>query len=134
MVESFDISPRLARRHVGLKLLAAALAFLTWYTIREETSYEQTVRGVTIEIKTPAGWALNGRSTDSADVLLRGSRSDLRGLTREDLRIEADLPKSDASKTNVVLKLSPKNVRAPAGMRALRVVPSTIYLRIEPKP
>lgn len=134
MAETIDTFQRTARRRTGLKLLAMALAFLTWYAIREETSYEQTIRGVSVDVRPPAGWQINAQSADTVDVLFRGSRSDLRGLTREDVRIESELARAEAARTNVVVKLAPRHVRAPAGMRALRVVPSSIFVRLEPRP
>ena len=130
MAEEFETSFRAPRNRTGLKALAIALAGVCWYTIREETSYEQMIRGVTIEIKTPAGWNVTAQTETSADVLFRGSRSDLRGLTREDVQIEVDAPRATAT-TNAVIRLSPRDVRVSAGVRALRVVPSSIGIRLE---
>lgn len=133
MADEFEGVSRVVRNRTGLKALALVLAFICWYMIREETSYEQTIRGVAVDLKAPADFIVVSQSAEYADVLFRGSRSDLRGLTREDVQIEVDLAKSEAAKSNLVLKLSPKHVHAPAGVRALRVVPSSVNVRIGPR-
>lgn len=120
------------RQHAGLKIFAAVLAIVSWYLVREETSYEQTIRGVAINITPPDGWTVHAQSFTHAGVLFRGSRGDLRDLVTGDIEIDIDMRKAEARETSIV-RLAAKHVRAPAGVRALRVEPSAITVNLEKK-
>lgn len=131
MADEFDSVARTFRKRTGLKLLAIILALICWYMIREETSYEQTVRGVTLEIKPPEGWLLRSQNVEKADVLFRGSRSDLRDLLPDDVQVEANVPKQPPNASSAVIRLSTADVHAPPGARALHVMPSSVTVHLE---
>ena len=108
---------RFVRHNARLKLFAFTLALACWYLVREETSDHETIHGITIELTAPDGWTVRSQSAERVSVTFRGSRADLRDLTSEDVRVEADLRKVKAAEA-VVVRLTGKNVRAPAGVRA----------------
>ena len=121
---------RNVRNNAGLKFFALVLAIACWYLVREETSFEQTIHGIALDITPPEGWLVRSQSAAQADVLFRGSRGDIHGLSSENTAIAVDLRKAKPAASNNV-RLSAMDVHAPAGVRALRVEPSAITVKLE---
>ena len=118
------------RSNRGLKLSAAVGAVVLWYAITEVTSFEANVQGVRLEVLLDPGWAVLDRSVDEVDVLFRGSPSDIRYLVRDQIRVEVDLRgQSEAGSRDV--RLGPRKVRAPGGVRAISLDPSEITLSLD---
>lgn len=131
MADEFAGAPRAVGERTVLKMLALVLAFACWYMIREETSYEQTIRGIGVEIKPPPGKAIRLQSVQKADVVVRGSRADIRELASEDLLIELDMRKTAVSDRVATLRMSPKHVHVPPGVRVVHVDPQTVRVEID---
>ena len=130
MADEFEGATRAVGKRAVLKMLAVVLAFACWYMIREETSYEQTIRGVAVEIKPPAERAIHSQSILKADVVVRGSRADIRELASEDLQIELDLRKAAPGERVTTLRMSPKHVHVPPGVRVVHVDPQTVRVEL----
>jgi YbbR domain-containing protein len=118
------------RHNRGLKVAALAGAVVLWYAIREVTSFEAKVQGVQLDVLLDPGWAVLDRSIDEVDVLFRGSPSDIRYLNRDQIRVEVDLRGQSVAGSRDV-RLGPRKVRAPGGVRAISVDPSEITLSLD---
>jgi len=118
------------RHNRGLKVAALAGAVVLWYAIREVTSFEAKVQGVQLDVLMDPGWAVLDRSIDEVDVLFRGSPSDIRYLNRDQIRVEVDLRGQSVAGSRDV-RLGPRKVRAPGGVRAVSVDPSEITLSLD---
>ncbi len=118
------------RNNRGLKLSAAISAVLLWYAIRAVTSFETNVQGVQLDVLLDPGWAVLDRSIDEVDVRFRGSPSDIRYLSRDQIRVEVDLRGQSLAGSRDV-RLGPRRVRAPGGVRALSVDPAEITLSLD---
>ncbi len=118
------------RHNRGLKLVAAAGAVVVWYAISEVTSFEAKVQGVQLDVLLDPGWAVLDRSVDEVEVLFRGSPSDIRYLARDQVRVEIDLRGQSVAGSRDV-RLGPRKVRAPGGVRAISVDPAEITLSLD---
>lgn len=118
------------RHNRGLKLAAVAGAIILWYAIREITSFEAKVQGVQLDVLLDPGWAVLDRSVDEVDVLFRGSPSDIRYLSRDQIRVEVDLRGQSVAGSRDV-RLGPRKVKAPGGVRAISVDPAEITLSLD---
>lgn len=119
------------RNNRGLKAVALLLAVITWYTVREITSFTTVVQDVRLDVLLDPGWAVLDRSVDEVDVLFRGSQSDIRFLNRDQIRVEVDLRGRSVAGAREV-RLGPGNVRSPGGVaRPVSVDPSEITLTLD---
>lgn len=130
MAPDLDAVWRGIRNNRGLKLVALVLAVVTWYWVREITSFTAVVQGVRLHVLLDEGWAVLDRSVDEVDVLFRGSQSDIRYLSREQVRVEVDLRGRSVAGARDV-PLGPANVRAPGSVRAVSVDPAEFSLTLD---
>lgn len=118
------------RNNRNLKLVALLLAALSWYAIREFTSFTTVVRQVHVEVLVGEGWAVFDRSVEAIDVVCRGSQSDIRYLTRDQLKVTVDLRgKSHPGTETIAFK--PKDISVPGGARAISTDPADITLTLD---
>ncbi|HXW07956.1 MAG TPA: CdaR family protein [Vicinamibacterales bacterium] len=116
-------------RHLGLKVLAIALATLLWLTVAGEHEVERTLR-VPLEFRnTPAALEIVGEPPSTVDVRLRGSSTTLSRLEPGEVVTVLDL--SGARPGSRLFHLRADEVRAPYGVRIAQVVPSTLSLVLE---
>ena len=111
--------------------LSLLLAVITWYAIREATSFETVVPDVPLEILHDTGWAVLEQSDDTLDIRFRGARADLEGLARERLRVVVDVQGKRFDGARTLVRLGPENVRAPAGVRAVAVIPDELSFSMD---
>lgn len=121
---------RAIRNNGRLKLISLALAILAWYAVREFTSYTSVVRQVRVNVLLDEGWAVLDRSVEDVDVLCRGSQSDIRYLTRDQVRVEVDLRGRSVPGT-IEVPLKPQNVKISGGARAVSVDPPELTLTLD---
>jgi YbbR domain-containing protein len=107
-----------------LKLLCLLLAFGTWQGIRESTSYEAVVADVPVSITTGEGRAVLSKSADAVTIRFRGSREDLRFISRDQISLRVHLSGRDRLRQTV--KLTPRHVEASAQAHAVQFEPSEI--------
>jgi YbbR domain-containing protein len=130
MAPELDALLKAARNNRGLKLVALVLAVITWFTVREITSFTTVVQDVRLDVLLDDGWAVLDRSVDEVDILFRGSQSDIRYLSRDQTRVEVDLRGKSVAGSREV-PLGPRNVKVPGGVRAVSVDPSDITLTLD---
>ncbi len=116
-------------RHLGLKILAIALASLLWLTVAGEHVVERSLR-VPLEFRNiPVAVEIVGNTPDSVDVRLRGSSAVLSRLQAGDIVAVLDL--SAARTGSRLFHIRSDEVRAPFGVEVAQVVPATLGLELE---
>jgi YbbR domain-containing protein len=116
-------------RHLGLKVLAIALASLLWLTVAGEHLVERGMR-VPLEFRGKAPeLEIVGDPPTSVDVRISGSSALLGRLDPGEIVAVLDL--STARPGPRLFPLRAEEVRAPYGVRVVQVVPSTLALEIE---
>jgi hypothetical protein len=115
-------------RHLGLKVLALALALILWMMVSEET----VDRGLRVPLEMqqfPSGLQVKGELPSTLDVRVRGASGVLGRLTPGD--VVAVLDVGDAREGRQQFQLTPEKVRAPFGVQVIQVSPDTIAMVFE---
>lgn len=116
-------------RHLGLKVLAIALASLLWLTVAGEHVVERSLR-VPLEFRNiPTQLEIVGDPPGTVDVRLRGSSTLLSRL--EPGEIVAVLDLGSARPGSRLFHLRNDEVRTPYGVEVAQVVPGTIAINLE---
>lgn len=116
-------------RHLGLKLMAVALAALLWLIVAGDHLVERSLR-VPLEYRNiPAELELVGDPPTDVDVRLRGSSALLGRLEPRDIIAVLDL--ASARPGSRMFHLRSDEVRAPYGVEVAQVVPSTVAVDLE---
>ena len=116
-------------RHLGLKVMAVALATLLWLIVAGDHLVERSMR-VPLEFRNiPSAIEIVGEPPTSVDVRLRGSSALLSRL--EPREIVAVLDLGSARPGSRMFHLRNDEVRAPYGVEVAQVVPGTIALEME---
>lgn len=113
-----------------LKLLSVAFAVTLWAFVSSEDKGE-AVYTVPLDLTDrPAGAEVTSVGVETLVVRVQGLRSALARLREEDLRAEVSL--RDVPPGRFVVKVGPRNVRTPRGVRVVRVTPSQVQGMLEP--
>lgn len=116
-------------RHLGLKILAIALASLLWLTVAGEHVVERSLR-VPLEFRNiPEALEIVGNAPDSVDVRVRGSSAVLSRLQSGEIVAVLDL--STARAGSRLFHIPHDAVRSPFGVEVAQVVPATLALELE---
>lgn len=122
-------SERTARR--WFRVLALILAVSAWVVTREAISLETIIYDIPVTFLMDPGWAVLDHSDSSVDIRFRGSRGDLAGLKRDDIKVTVDVRKARESRARQVISLRPSNVRAPGSVRPVLIEPAQITLSMD---
>jgi hypothetical protein len=116
-------------RHLGLKVLAIALAVVLWLTVSGEHVAERNLR-VPLEFRNvPERLEITGETISNVDVRLRGSSAILGRLDPGEVVAVLDL--SGGRPGSRLFHLRNDQVRTPFGVEVAQVIPSTISLELE---
>ena len=116
-------------RHLGLKIVAVALAALLWLIVAGDHLVERSMR-VPLEFRNiPNELEIVGDPPTSVDVRLRGSSSQLARLEPREVIAVLDL--SGARPGSRMFHLRNDEVRAPYGVDVSQVIPGTLALDLE---
>jgi hypothetical protein len=116
-------------RHLGLKVLAIALATLLWLTVAGEHIVERSLR-VPLEFRNiPPQLEIVGNPPDTVDVRVRGSSALLSRIQAGEIVAVLDL--STARAGSRLFHIRSDEVRAPFGIEVAQVVPPTIAIDVE---
>jgi YbbR domain-containing protein len=116
-------------RHLGLKILAIALATLLWLTVAGQEVVERALR-VPLEIREkPENIEIVGDPPGAVDVLVRGSSTLLSRLEVGEVVVVLDL--STARPGSRLFHLRTDQVKVPYGVEVVQVVPGTLSLEVE---
>lgn len=113
-----------------LRLLSLVLAIVVWYSIKENISFVSELPSVPVSIELPANWAILEKSADTVKVQFRGTREDIRDLTRDQVRIQYSFV-GELDKGEKVIVLEPRHVITTTGAKPLYIKPSRITLRLD---
>jgi YbbR domain-containing protein len=116
-------------RHLGLKIMALALAALLWLTVAGEHVAERSMR-VPLEFRNiPEQLEIVGDPPATVDVRLRGSSGLLGRIQPGEIVAVLDL--SGARSGSRLFHIRNDEVRAPYGIEVEQVVPTTLALELE---
>lgn len=116
-------------RHLGLKLMAIALAMLLWLIVAGDHLVERSLR-VPLEFRNiPPELELVGDPPTEVDVRLRGSSALLGRLEPRDIVAVLDL--ASARPGSRMFHLRSDEVRAPYGVEVAQVIPGTLAVDLE---
>jgi len=116
-------------RHLGLKVLAIALAVVLWLTVAGEHVVERSLR-VPLEFRNiPSTLEIVGNAPDNVDVRVRGSSALLSRLQPGEIVAVLDLESARAGSR--LFHIRNDEVRAPFGVEIAQVVPATLGLELE---
>ena len=116
-------------RHLGLKVLAIALATLLWLTVAGEQIVERAMRVPLEMTQKPEDLEIVGDPPLSVDVLVRGSSALLSRLEVGEVVAVLDL--SAARPGSRLFPLRTDQVRVPYGVQVAQIVPSTLAVELE---
>jgi len=118
-----------AFRHLGLKVLSLMLAVLLWFMVAGQKDAERSLR-IPLEFQNiPEQLELTEEPPSFVDVRLRGPSGSLGQVRAGDIVAVLDL--ASARPGRRLFHLTPEQVSAPAGLRVIHVLPSTIGLTFE---
>lgn len=116
-------------RHLGLKVVAIALATLLWLSVAGEHVVERSMR-VPLEFRNiPPQLEIVGDPPDTVDVRLRGSSALLSRLAPGEVVALLDL--GAARPGSRLFHIRNDEVKAPYGVEVAQVVPGTVALELE---
>lgn len=113
-----------------LKLLCLLLAFGVWQGIRESISNEVVVADVPVSILAGEGRAVLSKSTDVVNIHFRGSREDIRFISKDQISVQVDLS-GKTDKLRQTVKFSPRYVKAPSRAHAVQFDPPEVTVTMD---
>lgn len=116
--------------HLGLKVLAVAIAVALWFAVAGEQTIERTLRAPLALQNQPQDLELIDNAPPQVDVRVRGASGLLSHLTPGDVVAMLDLSGVRAGRK--IFHLTRAQVRAPFGVEVTQVTPGTITLLFEP--
>ena len=116
-------------RNIRIKILSLALAVISWYAIRDATSFEVLIRDIRIEPQTKVGMAILNQSATTVDVTFRGSQEDIRQIDASQMKAVIDL-RGDSPGTEEIA-IGPRNVEGVRGVRPVQINPSKVRVTLD---
>lgn len=114
----------------ALKLLSLLLAVVVWYSIKENISFVSELSSVPLVIELPENWAVLEKSVDTVKVQFRGTREDIRDLSRDQVKVQYTFV-GDLDKGEKIIELKPRNVVTTTGAEPVYIKPSQVTLRLD---
>ena len=116
-------------RHVGLKLVSAALAVAIWLAVAGEETVERGLR-IPLELQQfPLGLELQTEPPSLVDVRVRGASGELSRLGQGDIMAVLDLHGVRPGRR--LFQLTPEQVRVPFGIEVVQVMPTSVVMVFE---
>jgi YbbR domain-containing protein len=120
----------LMSRNGILKIICIVLAFAVWQGIRENTSFEVVVDDIPVVVTVGEGLAVLDQSTDVVSIRFRGSRDDVRFISREQVQVNMELSRQSGSLRQTI-KFSPRYVKAPSRAHAAQFYPQEVTVTVD---
>ena len=116
-------------RHLGLKILAIALASVLWLTVAGEHVVERSLRAPLAVRNLPPALEIVGDLPAAVDVRVRGSSAQLSRIDPGEVVAMVDL--TNARIGTRLFHLRTDEVRVPYGIEVAQVMPPTLSLTVE---
>jgi YbbR domain-containing protein len=116
--------------HPEFKIMAFVLALVTWYAVRDATSFETVVRDVKIEVQLRDGMAIQHQSASTVEVTLRGALEDVQRIDHRRVRVMVDLRDLGVAERRQVV-LTDDNVEGIRGLTVVELSPSRLLLAVD---
>jgi YbbR domain-containing protein len=116
--------------NAGLKIASLALATAVWFFVRSVTSDSRVIEGVPLEFKVRPGFAILQESDSTLKVTVRGTREDVRPVSRQDLSASVELT-HDERTGEIAIKLTPRLVRHSRRVQVTEIEPSEVTVKID---
>ncbi|HTS16787.1 MAG TPA: CdaR family protein [Verrucomicrobiae bacterium] len=113
-----------------LKLVSLALAMCTWFFVKEITSDWRLVEGVPLEVKARTGLTVLQVSASTVNVTVRGTREDVRQVSKQDLSAVVDLTHDDRVGP-ITVKLTPKLIRHSRRVQISEIDPAEVTVNVD---
>ena len=118
-------------RDPEIKLAAIALAALLWFMIAAPSEPVQEMFFARIQTQhLPQGWTIGTFYPDEVRVTVEGPKAVIRGLGKDELRLEFDL--SRLSSGNNTLNVESAKLNLPAPLHVARFEPPTVWVTAYP--
>jgi len=121
---------RWLRSNAGLKIIALALAICTWFFVKGITSDWRTIDGVPLEVRVKPGLTALKTSVSTVNVTVRGTREDVRQVSRQDLSAVVDLTR-DPRRGLISVDLAPKDVRHSRRVQVTQIDPAEVTVNVD---
>jgi YbbR domain-containing protein len=121
---------RWLRSNAGLKIVALALAVCTWFFVKGITSDWRTINGVPLEVRVKSGLTALKTSVSTVNVTVRGTREDVRQVSRQDLSAMVDLTR-DPRRGLIAVELTPKAVRHSRRVQVTQIDPAQVTVNVD---
>ena len=113
-----------------LKLMSLLLATCTWFFVKGITSGWRLIEGVPLEVKARTGLTVLQASAATVNVIVRGTREDVRQVSRQDLSAVVDLTHDDRVGP-ITVKLSPKLIRHSRRVQVSVIDPVEVTVNVD---
>lgn len=113
----------------GLKVLSVVLATMLWFAVAGEKTSERGFSAPVEFNNVPGDLEVISGGVNDVDVRLRASPSVMSQLGPQTVSAQVDL--SDAGEGEHIVHLTPEKIRAPFGVRIVKVQPSVLTLNLE---
>lgn len=118
------------RQNWKLKLIALALALLSWISINGFINDQRVITDVPVEIRVRADRVIETADVSTVNVTLRGTRDDVRRLSRLDVSAVVDLTDDDRI-GELRLPLTTRAIRFPSHVQLADVSPQLVNVRMD---
>ena len=116
--------------NAGLKVVSLVLATCAWFFVKGITSDWRPINGVPLEIKAKPGLTVLATSAATVNVTVRGTREDVRQVSRQDLSAVVDLT-GDDRRGPITVRLSPSSVRHSRRVQVTEVDPVEVTVNVD---
>lgn len=119
-----------ATNDARLKLVSLVLATCTWFFVKGITSDWRLIEGVPLEVKARTGLTVLQASASTINVIVRGTREDVRQVSRQDLSAVVDLSQ-DNRVGPIAVKLTPKLIRHSRRVQVSEIDPPEVTVNVD---
>lgn len=113
-----------------LKLMSLLLAACAWFFVKGITSDWRLIEGVPLEVKARTGLTVLQASASTINVIVRGTREDVRQVSRQDLSAVVDLTQ-DNRVGEITVKLTPKSIRHSRRVEVSEIDPPEVTVNVD---
>ena len=115
----------------GLKIVALALAVMTWIFVKTITSESRVIENVPLEIHVKPGMSVMQSGVNTVRVTLNGTREDVRQVQQNELHAVLDLTHVKTIGKDMSVQLDRQMIKHPLRVRVVGVMPAQVTVRID---